>query len=1393
MNAAVTPGKYILLRFRYDSGDDYGISTTTGWYVDNVVVSQAVNPINYSFTKTDIQCAGVNTGSITFSNVFGGTPPYQYSINGGNSFSSSSTFNGLTAASYTLVIRDAVGVLSYISNTTLNTLTTIPAPVITASGSTSFCQGGGVNLTSNVIPGVTYNWFRSGFAQTEPSNTVYANTAGNWSVTVSLNGCSRQSNVITVTQLLAPLPQSVSLTSTTCNLNNGSLTVTTVQRGTAPFQYSINGGQTFTTSNTFTGLSAGTYSVRVRDANQCTTFVTTNPYNFTISNAPDNINPVAKAKNVILQMPNTEPLPLNPDMFDDGSTDNCGIVERTVTPSIVTLNNIGNVPITLTVKDASGRSSSANANLTLIGPLQLHTKNINAYLGSNGTVSITPSDIDSASQNFTTLSVSPNTFNCSTLGCKTVTLSATSLSGTASASAVVTVLDTIKPTAQAKNISVLLGASGTVTITPSMIDFGSTDNCTVTSMSVHPNTFGLNNVGNNTVTLSVSDSSGNTSTAEAVVTVINPTPIAVSKNTTLYLNNSGTATLLPQDIDNGSSNYDVLTVSKSIFNCIQAGQTDTVILTATNSYSSVSTVSLVTVLDTIKPLALAKNISVQLGNNGMVSINPAMVDFGSSDNCSISFMSVSPNSFGTNNVGNNTVTLLVSDASGNFSTTEAIVTVINPVPLAATKNINLFLNNEGLATLTPEDIDNGSSNYEILSVSKTLFNCAQAGNIDTVILTATNSYGTANAVSLVTVLDTIKPTVQVKSITKSLTSNNTITILANEINDGSFDNCMITSLVVSPSTFTLNNLGQNTVTLTATDASGNTSSVSAVVTITAFVAPPTVITRNRTLNLNSQGTLTITPSQIDNGSNNYTTLSVSPNTFNCSNVGPNTVTLTATGPGGTVSATAIVTVRDVTAPTLRTKNISVVLQNGIAVITPQDIDNGSTDACGIASMTLNKTTFTLNNSNNSGCNSHGGQVQNVTLTVRDVNNNTASANAFVTLIQPTTAKAKNITVQLNATGTVSINAQQVNDGSVNFTSLTVSPNTFNCSNVGQNLVVLTAVGPTGTSHDTAIVTVRDLNNPIARAKNLTVMLNNGSASITPADIDNGSTDACGIASMSLSKTTFNNSNVGNNTVTLTVVDINGLVSTATATVTVHAPPSCNINLTKGSGANNFAPANQIFLGYGNQTVILTAQVNNATASSISWSGSNINNTSGTSTTFTATTTGTFTITCNINLQGGGSVSCNTTICVLDARAPSNGNNQKIFVCHNNNTLSVSINAVPALLCNAGARLGSCNASCGSFSKTNDAPVNAIDFALSQEVFVYPNPSNALRNFTFLFTSESVEPATITIYDMKGVLVSSELITPNIEQIIGGNLNTGMYFVMVKQGNYTKTLKITKVN
>ena len=102
-----------------------------------------------------------------------------------------------------------------------------------------------------------------------------------------------------------------------------------------------------------------------------------------------------------------------------------------------------------------------------------------------------------------------------------------------------TIKDDTAPVAVCKDITVQINdANGNMaSIAGSDIDNGSNDNCSnVLTYSSSPNTFDCNNVGANTVTLTVNDNFGNTSTCTANVTVEDTElPIAICQDITIQL------------------------------------------------------------------------------------------------------------------------------------------------------------------------------------------------------------------------------------------------------------------------------------------------------------------------------------------------------------------------------------------------------------------------------------------------------------------------------------------------------------------------------------------------------------------------------------------------------------------------------------------------------------------------------------------------------------------------------------------------------------------------------------------------------------------------------------------------------------------------------------------
>lgn len=76
------------------------------------------------------------------------------------------------------------------------------------------------------------------------------------------------------------------------------------------------------------------------------------------------------------------------------------------------------------------------------------------------------------------------------------------------------------PVAVCQNIEVALNASGEATITPQMVDGGSTDDCGIATISIDRTDFASADLGDNTVTLTVTDFGGQTANCEAIVTIV---------------------------------------------------------------------------------------------------------------------------------------------------------------------------------------------------------------------------------------------------------------------------------------------------------------------------------------------------------------------------------------------------------------------------------------------------------------------------------------------------------------------------------------------------------------------------------------------------------------------------------------------------------------------------------------------------------------------------------------------------------------------------------------------------------------------------------------------------------------------------------------------------------
>ncbi len=432
------------------------------------------------------------------------------------------------------------------------------------------------------------------------------------------------------------------------------------------------------------------------------------------------------------------------------------------------------------------------------------------------------------------------------------------------------------------------------------------------------------------------DSYGNASAANCItVTIDNQNPVPMADDATVYLDVSGSASLAAADVDNVSTDnvgLDTLTLSQTNFACADLGD-NTISLIATDLAGNMDSVHFtVSVLDTISPAAVAQDLTVYLDASGAASITPADMDNGSSDACGVDNMSLDVTSFGCDDTGANTVTLTVNDVNSNSSTATATVTVLDTIsPVAVAQDLTVYLDASGAASIAATDADNGSSDIcgiDTLTLDISDFGCDDTG-VNTVTLTATdNSENNATATATVTVLDTISPAAVAQDLTVYLDVSGAASITAEDIDNGSTDNCAVDALSIDVTSFSCTETGTNNVVLTVADGSTNSSTATSVVTVVDSISPVlTLAASDLTVEcdgsgnstdligwLTANGNATATDACGITWSNDFTALS-----DDCGNTGSATVTFTATDPSGnTATTSATFTIQDTTNPSVTT-------------------------------------------------------------------------------------------------------------------------------------------------------------------------------------------------------------------------------------------------------------------------------------------------------------------------------------------------------------------------------------------------------------------------------------------------------------------------------------------
>ncbi|MBT8319892.1 MAG: hypothetical protein KJP01_07165, partial [Gramella sp.] len=398
--------------------------------------------------------------------------------------------------------------------------------------------------------------------------------------------------------------------------------------------------------------------------------------------------------------------------------------------------------------------------------------------------------------------------------------------------------------------------NGLATVTPDMIDNGSSDNCEIASLELDVMEFNCDNVGENTVTLMATDVNENVSSATAIVTVVdNIAAKVLARDITIELDEMGMATITIEDIDNGSNDacgIESLELDVTEFTCNNVGL-NTVTLTANDVNGNVSSATAtITVEDNIAPVPVMEQLDTIYAECIVEKLDVAAPL--AIDNCQESIEAVADLYFPVTRQGSTVITWKYEDAQGNVTyQQQEIIIEDTTAPVANVAELETIEVECGVTDIAAPMASDNCAGILVGTTSDAL-NYSEQGEY---MITWTYDDGNGNTSTqdqLVIVNDVTTPDVITRDITIVIDPRDNVRISPEDIDAGSSDNCSDITLSLDQDYF--EQPGFYDVTLSARDAVGNTGSAIARVTVVMDAVDtkeahvvPTLLRRNSKANV----------------------------------------------------------------------------------------------------------------------------------------------------------------------------------------------------------------------------------------------------------------------------------------------------------------------------------------------------------------------------------------------------------------------------------------------------------------------------------------------------------------------------------------------------------------
>ncbi|MFL9844307.1 beta strand repeat-containing protein, partial [Flavobacterium rhizosphaerae] len=1107
-------------------------------------------------SQTNIACNGGSTGAATVNAATGGTGSYTYNWTPGNPAGDGTTsVTGLSAGTWTVTVTDANGCTA-----SQNFTITQPAAALNltpASQTNIACNGGStgaatVNAATGGTGPYTYNW-TPGNPAGDGTTSVTGLSAGTWTVTVTdANGCTASQN-FTITQPPALNLTPASQTNIACNGGStGAATVNAATGGTGPYTYNWTpGNPTGDGTTSVTGLSAGTWTVTVTDANGCTA-----SQNFTITQPATAL--VASAV-------------VDANVSCNGGSNGSATVTATGGTSPYTYewnNNATTASITgvaagtytVTVTDANGCTATASVTITepaILTASAVVDSNVSCNGGTTGaaTINLTggTAPFEYAIYNATYVGVPDSSLAVSGLPAGTYPVTVTDANG-CTATTSVTIVEPIALTASAvvdANVSCNGGTTGAATIN---LTGGTAPFEYViyngTYVGVPDSSLAVSGLPAGTYPVTVTDANGCTATTS--VTISEPTMLTASAvvdaNISCNGGSNGSATVTATG---GTSPYSYEWSNNATTPSITgvAAGTYTVTITDVNGCTATASVTITEPAMLTASAVVDANVSCNGGTTGSATINltggTAPFEYVIYN---ATYVDVPDSSLAVSGLPAGTYPVTVTDANGCTATTS--VTIVEPITLTASAVVDANVScNGGTTGAATINLTGGTAPFEYA-----IYNATYVGVPDSSLGVTGLPAGTypvtitdANGCTATTSVTITEPAMLTASaVVDANISCNGGTNGAATINltggtapfEYIIDNTTYSN--ITDSSLTVSGLAAGTYPVAITDGNGCTTTTTVTITEPTALMVSGMVDANVSCNGESDGSATAT---VTGGTSSYTYVwSNSATTASISGVAAGTYTVTVTDANG-CTATTSVTISEpavLTASTVVNANVSC---------------NGGTTGSATINLTGGTAPFeyTINNTTYVG-------VPDSSLTVLGLAEgtypiNVTDANGCTTTTSVTITEPTALMVSGMVDANVSCNGESNGSATVTATGGT-SPYTYAWSNSA------TTASITGVAEGTYTVTVTDVNGCTATTSvtitepgvltasgvvNSNISCNGGANGSATVIVTGGTTPYS--YEWDNSATTASIAGVAAGTYNVMVTDANGCTTTTSVTIT----------------------------------------------------------------------------------------------------------------------------------------------------------------------------------------------------------------------------------------------------